>query len=260
MFEWLEREIAAVKTPRFHVVDGPAGPELREAVLRDDSVLPASYKEFVLKFGNARLYRRPRNNSYQIGVFAAPRVARLNDRVDLYHVGFHDGATVYFKPMPDSAMLTICEFEAGSEERIPLDFEEWLRRSCSTARRAYSPEDWEEILRGPKPFTPQEEAVLEARRRIRWRVLGVDPKGDHIFEVHNLGPSSLPILTLGVRSKDRRLNGGIFLKLGDIAPGQTRIVHAACYKGLIAPGELEIFDMPDPAPEDREGYAELSDL
>jgi hypothetical protein len=30
MFEWFEEEIAAIKTPRFHVVDGPI-PELKRA-------------------------------------------------------------------------------------------------------------------------------------------------------------------------------------------------------------------------------------
>jgi len=32
MFEWLEKEIATIKTPRFHLVDGPADGKLREAV------------------------------------------------------------------------------------------------------------------------------------------------------------------------------------------------------------------------------------
>ncbi len=30
MFEWLEDEMAEIKTPKFHLMDGPASPELRQ--------------------------------------------------------------------------------------------------------------------------------------------------------------------------------------------------------------------------------------
>jgi len=70
MFEWLEQEISAVRTPRFHVVDGPVEAKLRQAVMQSGLLLPPSYREFVLNFGNAKLYRRAQSNSYRIGVFA----------------------------------------------------------------------------------------------------------------------------------------------------------------------------------------------
>jgi len=44
MFEWLADEMAKIKTRKFHLVDGPAAPELREAVEESDSGLPLSYK------------------------------------------------------------------------------------------------------------------------------------------------------------------------------------------------------------------------
>src|SRR5688572_14356491 len=97
MFEWLEREVSLIKTPRFHLVDGPADQKLQEAVIRSSLPLPASYKEFILRFGNAKLYRNSRNDSYRIGVFAAPRAATLDDGMRIYHLGFHDGASVYVK-------------------------------------------------------------------------------------------------------------------------------------------------------------------
>ena len=57
MFEWLDEEISQIKTPKFHLVDGPAPAELRQAVLSSEFPLPPSYREFVLRFGNAKLYR-----------------------------------------------------------------------------------------------------------------------------------------------------------------------------------------------------------
>ena len=95
MFEWLEQEILAIKTPRFHVVDGPAAAKLREAILQSNLPLPPSYREFVVKFGNAKLYRMAGSDSYRIGVFAGPREATLADGTRIYHLGFHDGASVY---------------------------------------------------------------------------------------------------------------------------------------------------------------------
>src|SRR5437773_63345 len=116
MFEWLEREISAVRTPRFHVVDGPADLKLSDAVISSNILLPSSYKAFVLKFGNAKLYRNSRNGSYRIGVFAGPRQARLDDGTLIYHLGWHDGASVYVKALSSPKDLPIFEFEEGAEE------------------------------------------------------------------------------------------------------------------------------------------------
>jgi hypothetical protein len=124
MFEWLEEEISAIKTPRFHLVDGPANAELRDAVMQSSLPLPSSYREFVLKFGNAKLYRRARNDSYQVHVYAGPREGTLNDGTRLYHLGSHDGASVYVKPDPNSAKLPIFEFEDDSEEQVAESFEQ----------------------------------------------------------------------------------------------------------------------------------------
>ena len=41
----------------------------------------------------------------------------LNDGTRIYHVGFHDGATVYVKPASGPLTSPIFEFELGEEER-----------------------------------------------------------------------------------------------------------------------------------------------
>jgi hypothetical protein len=257
MFEWLEQEISTIKTPRFHVVDGPNDPKLREAVLQSDLPLPPSYKEFVLKFGNAKLYRRAQNDSYRIGVFAGPREATLNDGIRIFHLGFHDGASVYVKARSKSTELPIFEFESGSEENVADSFEEWLTESCAHARNTYGKESWAEVVRGPEPFTVEEQALIEARGAIQWQVQGIDTEGNHIFRVTNRSGRALPVLTVGIRSKDRRLNGAILLNIGNIGPGETGVVHVGCYKDLVSAGEIEAFALPDPQPEDRQRYAEL---
>ena len=243
MFEWLEREISAIKTPGFHLVDGPAEGKLREAVLQSDLPLPPSYREFVLKFGNAKLYRMSLRG-YQVGVFAGPREAMQNDGTCIYHLGFHDGASIYVKPVSSAAELPVFEFEDDSEEKVADEFAEWLTASCAHARSTYGKEKWAEILRGPEPFTPEEEEVVETRRHFQWRVLGIDPAGNHVFEVTNVGGRTLPVLTVGVRSRNGRLNGAVRLEIGHVGPGQRAVLHADCYKDLMPPHEIEAFASP----------------
>lgn len=260
MFEWLEQELSAIKTPRFHVVDGPPEAKLREAVMQSCLPLPPSYREFVLTFGNAKLYRRARSDSYRIGVFAGPREAALDNGARIYHLGFHDGASVYVKPGSGLTELSIFEFESGSVERAANNFEEWLTKSCEHARSTFGKEKWEEIVRGPEPFTVEEQEIIAARQAIQWRMLGIDADGSHIFEVINASGRALPVITVGIRSKDHRLNGAVLLKIEHIGPGQAGIVHADCYRDLIPSHEIEAFALPEPQPEDREWYAELGSV
>jgi hypothetical protein len=258
MYEWLEDEIRSIKTPRFHVVDGPAVAKLKDAVLKSDLPIPRSYREFVLKFGNAKLYHRAKNDSYEVGVFAAPRAAELDKGTRVFHLGYHDGASVYVKIDENSTECPVFEYDCGAEENVAADFEQWLTESCDRARSRYPGRTWEQIIRGPEPFTATEHELIEARRRIRWAVVGIDAEGDHIIEVENRGTRPLRLLTVGVRSKDRRLNGAVRIRIGHIMPGQRDIVHASCYKDLRPPGEIELFSLPDPQPEDRERFPELS--
>jgi hypothetical protein len=256
MYEWLEKEISAIKTRGFHQVDGPADSKLREAVLQSTLSLPESYRAFVLKFGNAKLYRTA-DHAYLLGVFAGPRSKALRGGSAIYEIGFHDGAKVCVRPAVNSRGFQLLEIEASSKSLISEDFEEWLERSSDSARRSYGTEKWQEILLGPAPFTAEEEEVIEARRQIRWRVVGTDPSGDKVFEVTNGGNRTIPVLTVGLRSRNGRLNGEVRLKIGHVRPGHTAQLHASCYKDLMSPDEIEAFALPDPTPEDRDYYGEF---
>jgi hypothetical protein len=256
MFEWLDQDISAIKTPKFHEVDGPATDELRQAIMQANLPVPASYREFVLKFGNVKLYRRSRSG-YRLGVFAGPRKATLNDGARIYHIGFHDGASVYVKPTFDSSGLPIFEFEKDKEEKVAEDFEEWLMESFVQIRENYEPTEWAKILRGPKPFTSDEQEIINARRLMLWKVLGINPGGNYIIEVTNTSCRSLRALTIGARSNDKRLNGAVRLNVNHIGPGHNDVLHVDCYKDFAPANEIELFSLPDPQPEDRDYYWEF---
>jgi hypothetical protein len=255
MFEWLDEELAAVKTPRFHQVQGPADQRLREAINKAAVQLPRSYRQFVLRFGNAKFYRQDLNG-YALGVLAAPREAPLPDGTRLYHIAWNDSASVYVKSLDTGEEAPVFEYERERERRSG-SFEEWLRRSCAAARRSYGRMKWAAILRGPAPFTEEERRVIAARRAIDWAALGPDNQGNQLFRVTNTGVQTVNWLTLGVRSKDRTLNGAVALDVSAVGPGQTATLARGCYRDLVRPEELEVFALPEPQPEDRDYYWEF---
>jgi len=97
MYEWLEQKIASINTADFLDVDGPADEELADAIMASGIPMPISYVDFVLKFGNAKLYRDLKGNAYAIGIFAAPRRSTLPDGTVIYFIGHHDDVRVYIK-------------------------------------------------------------------------------------------------------------------------------------------------------------------
>jgi hypothetical protein len=256
MFDWLAEEIEEIQTPRFHVVEGVAGPKLRSAIEESTLQLPISYKTFVMGFGNSKLYRTSLTG-YRVGVFAGPRKSKLEGGIGMYHIGFNDGAAAYLKTAVGADDPPIFELEGNSQVMVADNFAEWLITSCARARKKHGKKEWAEILHGPAPFSPQELEIVEVRRKIQWRVVGIDSEGNHVFEVRNTANRILPLLTVGVRSNDGRLNGAVVLKIGQINPGQMALLHADCYKQLVPPNKIEVFGLPDPRPEDRSYYREF---
>jgi hypothetical protein len=262
MFEWLSEEMSRIKTRKFHLVDGPASSELRQAVESCDFPVPPSYKQFVLQFGNAKLYRNGSN--YSVTVFASPNDSITDDGERYLHFGRTWTSNAFFKESLLSVGEETSVFEAFqvSFRKTADGFENWLKMKCNSARKRFKIKEWEAIETGPCPFTDHEQGIVEARRQFRWRVVGVAPNDDLRFEIHNGSAVTLPYLSVGVRGKLRPpktgpLNGGAFLPVASIRPGETKVVEFDCYKKFIAPEETEVFALPDPGPEDREQYWEF---
>src|SRR5262249_10736646 len=131
MFEWLIDEMARVQTQKFYLVDGPASPELHAAVAKSDFPLPPSYREFVLRFGNSKLYRR--DSYYYVTVFAGPRELEADDGERLIQFGRTWTSLAYFK---ESLLVAGSEspvFEWQHEQCIRQTadgFEKWLELTC----------------------------------------------------------------------------------------------------------------------------------
>lgn len=254
MFAWLVRELAEIKTPKFHLVN-PPGSAFPEDPERPRGASSA-HRAFVRRFGDARLYRFSRTG-YLLGVFATPQEMTQADGTPVACIGWYDGDRAYTALAARTGTTPV--FEAGEApwHQVADGFEEWIESRSALARKEYSRKKWAEILRGPRPFSPEELSTLEARRLITWEVVGIEATGEHAIKVSNRSVRQLPRLTIGARSKDGRLNGGVILKTEHVRPGETSILHVNCYKDLRPPEEIELFDLPEPGPEDRDYYAEL---
>lgn len=260
MYEWLERELSEIRWKRFHVVDGPVSDDLRTAIENSPVPVSPSYKEFALRFGNAKLYKVLGMGYWTIRVFGAPReVKRKTTGEDLLWVGTYREVYVYFRAN---------ELAPGEEAPVYLGgrngfrragdgFASWLRLCADRTRKKYTKREWERILRGPDPFTEEEMSIVEARRLFRWRVVGFSDNGDIRIKVTNGSRIRLPYLSIGIRARDGSLEGGVWLPVAGIAPGQTAIVEKDAYKDVLQPSNLEAYPEPDPDPEDRERYWEF---
>ena len=262
MFEWLVDEIAQIKTRKFHLVDGPASADFRDAVESCDFPLPPSYREFVLRFGNAKLYRYSSN--YYLTIFADPLDATSPKNESFIQFGRTWISNAYFKEslLSPGRESPVFESFANGTRQTASGFEDWINAKSRAAKRRFKKKDWKAIEKGPAPFTEHERAVVEARKLYRWRVVGIAPNEDLRFEVHNGSSMNLPYLSIGIRGKLRPpqngpLEGGAFLPVASIGPGETQIVEFYCYKNYISPRDTEAFELPDPGPEDRNEYWEF---
>lgn len=263
MFEWFIDDISKAKTPKFHVVDGTASSEFRKEVEHSELPIPPSYERFVLQFGNAKLYRQ--GSVYLVQVFACPLEAESMEGEALLQFGRTDMSLAFFKRslLARGQETPVFEWLHGKGLwNTANDFEEWLKCKCADARRTFRKKEWEGIARGPKPFSDHEKAIVEARHRFRWRLLGVASNGDLRFEVFNGSGMTLPYLSIGIRGKLRppkegNLDGCVWLPASSIPPGETKVIEKNCYKDLVDPCDVQAFDKPRPEPEDRDRYWEF---
>lgn len=256
-YKWLQEELSTIKTSRFHVVEGGGSEALRTANRLD---LPRSYREFVQEFGKAKLYKV--KGGYALGVLAAPSAAVGPDGVPLLCVGHYQSAKAYFKQseLAEVKEPPVYEWGQAGLRKSADGFASWLENRCSAARSQYGKRGWARVLKGPKPFTEREEAVVQARRDFKWRVVGVTPDNDLIFEVTNCSGMTLPFVSIGVRSSHGKFEGRVWLPVSHIGSGTTGVIEKDCYKRYVDPEQIEVFALPDPEPEDRDEYWEFREV
>jgi len=259
MYEWLETEISEIKTPKFHVIEGNKPDRELHISKKNNLSLPPSYVAFVRKFGGAKLYRR--NNYYEVGVLNPPQEKILNNGERLLHIGHFDDSKAYFicSELISGRESSIYEWTEDGFEKIADSFEGWLIIRCTDARESYDAKEWEEILKSPKPFTSEEEAIVEARKHFQWQIVEFDENSNVKIAVRNNSNLVLPYLTIGMRTKNPTQDGQVWesqihLNISDIQPGQEHIIEHQIHQQIFTPDNTEFFQLAVPAPEERYKY------
>jgi hypothetical protein len=260
VYEWLKREIAEVGTPRYFVVDGPATGELRAAILNEAAGVPCSFKEFVLQFGNARLYRK--KSSYLLGVKGVPEPQMDAKGRSLLQFGHYIDRQAFFAPdtFNGGSEAPVLESRQGGLVEVAPSFREWLERSAHSIRKKIGKREWDSIVAGPTPFSDRELDVVVARRRFQWEIKGISQGGNFMVEVTNSSTLMLPFFSIGVRNRTNTFFGKVYIPTEKLAPGETATYEIDCYKRQIPPDSAVLHDLPDPSPEDRDSFRELRKL
>ena len=135
-------------------------------------------------------------------------------------------------------------------------FDLWLRDRCREIRSTYDDQSWRDMAEAPRPFTASEQAILEARRRFSVRVAPRQEgqgERDVALIVRNESRMTLPQISV--------------LKLGSNYQSIARIDTSQCLPGRehriplrahLGQPECEYELLPDPLPEERDLYWELS--
>lgn len=70
----------------------------------------------------------------------------------------------------------------------------------------------------------------------------------------------MPFLGIEIRDINDRAVGKVRLPISNVAPGETKIVEADCYKAILNPQHVRAYIMPDPTPETHGYYWEFKPL
>jgi hypothetical protein len=259
-FLWLEEEIALVKTRKYFVVSPPSRENMVSFEKAWKQPLPIDYLQFLQRFGNALLYRQ--HVGYAISILAPPREVLSQHGEGLLLIGYVLGRSVYFRTDQLRGNGTCPVFEGYSHRIVPAGpgFAAWLRQRAAMLRSKIGKKQWAAIVAGPPPFSDSERKIVAARRLYAWKSKGPQGNGDFGIEVTNGSTQSLPFLTIGVRSTAGNFNGSVWLPVSDIPPGGTKLITHDCYKEYLARESVQLFDLGDPDPEDREYFWEFRQL
>ena len=258
-YEWFSNAISEIRTPKFFQTHAPTLAVATRRGIKDHSILPNSYRTFVAEYATCLLFRD--GNSYLLRISEIPWYPEGNDTQvsDYICFGGFDQYDAYFSfnQLKASGCSAVYEGITTRDAQVAAtDFNTWLRRRFESAKLSYSLDEWAQITSGPRPFSRREQKIVEARRHFKWRIVRKSEAG-YEFEIQNNSDVVLPYLSLRVRARDSSFEGGIWLPVSSIRPGQSAIVRHPGYSDTKLTRDVEFTSLPDPQPEDRDEYWEF---
>lgn len=239
--QWLEA-LQSARHPRAFATTTASEDEVLRATL-----LSPQYGEFLRRYGAIRAF--PRGRAIGLFVYASPTITTYGGKT-LHEIANEDGSPRHLSE-GEAAVYGVMDGELWT---VAADFETWLLEAMTRLRTSYDRREWNALLKGARPFTRQEQAVIEARRKFEVVLEGIEPDERLRLRIRNGSERTLPCLTYGVRAPD--LIGALFLNVADLAPGQTKTICVHAYRDQVDPRAIELH-LDEPAPEDRAEFREL---
>lgn len=263
-FEWLRQECRDIRSQRFHIFEALNSDDFCFQSGNENIKLRGDYIDFMREFGVGKFFTDYRD-APTMTVYSLKEYRRHEFPTGEAYIGFgdNDQKSFCFSESEVIAGLPLNVFLVNRKTatKVNANFSEWLRLNYELVRAKFSAAQWKKIIAGPKPFTNNELAIVEARSKFHWSHTGFAPNGDAIFKVHNGSALSLPYLSIGVQGKGgSKLVGGAWLEISHINPGETGYTQHDCYKEVLLPDELELFQKLPPIREKRDGYWEFKKL
>jgi hypothetical protein len=261
-YEWLQNEAALVPRRKFHIFE-PLSPASVSDWESRYGVLPADYREFVNCFGISKLFRSSRSFFYNLSVNAPPKLIpktnALSGKLRLI-IGHYINTGDAWLEWDDGIFVdngAIFAGRSGQRRKAACCFEEWFERSFKAAKKLYSKEDWRAILTPTKPFNEREQQIVDAIPKFVFEKVGVT-SGKVLIAIENNSSIVMPWLTIGVRDRTG-MEGASAVPIGDIVPGERKVVAHYFYKNSMDPHSIQVFRLPID-PEDRCHFLELSSV
>jgi hypothetical protein len=255
----LDDLISSVKSQRFFLIEGEPNADLKAAV--DESMLPVGeqYKDFVRRYGSVKLFRK--GSQYLIYVLRSPhRHTYQGDRY-LWIGGTDESKLFYNEEVKGKGEPSVYEWSNSRGFTAEnCGFNQWLTTHIAASIKRYSPLEWRRIVSGNGPFTEEEARIVEARRLFSWIYTGFSD-GQYSFVVKNGSKTRIPFLTISVKDKTNEFfEGGIWLPVGEISPGQEKRITRECYKNIVRPSDILFISKEEPTPDDKDRYWEFKDI
>lgn len=259
-YEWLHDLRNRIERAKFLVFE-PISPMALEAFESGIGPLPDAYREFLLTFGEARLFRSFISDSYELTVEAPSHIDTQEVSSQIVRVGRSGTETALYVWQNGSlhGKGSLYGIYQGHMREIASSFEQWLEQGRHRARSQYSRKEWAQVLAPVLPFTEEEQRVVDALAQFRFHQVGLSDQGGLVVEVKNDSPIQLPWIPVKMKWLwgDGSLGTGAgIIPTSKLKPGEARLTEVSnTYKDAgVKPEQIELIAHPPILPDDRPFY------